>query len=71
MNKRRTHSSKGKRIGWLCERFDGIKKVEVNKITLLRGEGTEEDPCRLIFQYWTLEGEFLFEIDSTVDYYSS
>ena len=29
-----------------------------------RGDGTEKDPCRIVEQYWTLDGQLLFEIDA-------
>lgn len=29
----------------------------------LRGEGTEEDPCREVTQYWSVSGELLAEND--------
>ena len=28
-----------------------------------RGKGTEDDPCRVIRQYWSMDGELVFEID--------
>lgn len=44
--------------------MDECKIIEVIKSTLLRrGKGTEESPVRIITQYWTKEGELLFEKD--------
>ena len=38
--------------------------INVIRTTLLRrGKGVEGDPIRIITQYWTLEGELLFEHD--------
>jgi len=36
-----------------------VIRTELSK----RGEGTEEDPIRLIVQYWSLDGELLAEVD--------
>ena len=36
-----------------------VIRTELSK----RGEGTEEDPIRLIIQYWSLDGELLAEVD--------
>ena len=42
--------------------------INVIRTTLKRrGEGTEDDPVRMIVQYWTLDGELLFESDPCVD----
>ena len=46
-----------------CERFDGIKIQKVIVVTLLKGEGTEKDPCRLVYVYYDDKGKKLFELD--------
>lgn len=46
-----------------CKRIDGLEVKKVIVLKLLRGEGTEEDMCRIVTQYYDLEGNFLFEID--------
>lgn len=46
-----------------CERLDNLEFVPVTKITLLKGNGTHENPCRHVNQYWDMKGNFLFEID--------
>lgn len=40
--------------------------VELIKTTSTRGRGTSADPVRIITQYWTLEGDFLFEFDPLI-----
>lgn len=42
-----------------------VQIMEVVRTRLLRkGEGkTSDDPVRIIEQYWTMEGELIFEID--------
>lgn len=50
-----------------CRRLDRVSIEKVIVTTLLRGEGTEEDPCRHVPQYWNMEGKFLFEIDEYID----
>lgn len=38
--------------------------IQVIETTLLRrGRGTPEDPLRIITQYWSLDGELLWEKD--------
>jgi hypothetical protein len=36
-----------------------------------RGDGTTDDPVRLIKQYWTLDGELLAEVDHWAAQYGS
>lgn len=44
--------------------MDTAQVIQVIKTTLLRrGKGIEGDPIRVITQYWTLDGELLFEFD--------
>lgn len=50
-----------------CRRLDEVKITKVILTTLLRGEGTEKDPARYVYQYWDMEGKFLFELDD-LDY---
>lgn len=37
--------------------------IEVIESQVYRGEGDPHDPCRIVIQYHTLEGEFLAEND--------
>lgn len=38
--------------------------IEVIESELVRGKGTEQDVCRIVMQYWTLDGkEMLAERD--------
>lgn len=46
-----------------CKRLDSLKVEKVIVLELLRGEGTEEDMCRTVIQYYDMEGQLLFEID--------
>lgn len=39
------------------------KQIVVIYTQTLRGEGVEENPLRLIDQYWSLDGELLAEKD--------
>lgn len=42
----------------------GASIVQLIRTNLeMRGKGTESDPFRRVEQYWTLEGELLFEKD--------
>lgn len=42
---------------------DQARVIQVIETTALRGEGTEEDKCRKVKQYWNLEGDLLAEND--------
>lgn len=42
---------------------DSAKVIQVIESTTLIGAGTEDDPCRLITQYWSLDGKKLAERD--------
>jgi hypothetical protein len=45
--------------------MDSAEIVQLIHTNLLRrGEGKEGDPIRVIDQYWTLDGQLLFEIDA-------
>lgn len=44
--------------------MDECKVIQVIHTTLTRrGKGTESDPARVIDQYWSLDGELLWEHD--------
>ena len=45
--------------------------VEVIKIELGKGEGTEKSPFRVVVQYWTLDGKLITEIDKLKEYAST
>ena len=51
----------------VCVSFGAEKSVALIQVIRTelskRGEGTEEDPIRLIIQYWSLDGELLAEVD--------
>lgn len=42
---------------------DSAKVIQVIETTALRGSGTEEDMCRIVFQYWDFNGNLLAEND--------
>ena len=37
--------------------------IQVIRTTATIGKGNEEDPCRIVIQYWSLEGKLLAEHD--------
>lgn len=39
------------------------KLITVIKTTVSRGEGTKDDLCRFVHQYWDINGELLAEYD--------
>ncbi len=44
--------------------MDKVEILKLIKTTLTRrGEGVHLDPVRVITQYWTMDGELVFEID--------
>lgn len=40
------------------------KVIQVIQTTAIRGKGSENDPCRIVIQYWSLDGKKLAENDS-------
>lgn len=42
---------------------DSARIITVIETTALRGRGTEDDKCRLVRQYWSLDGKLLGEND--------
>ena len=42
---------------------DSAQVIQVIETELLRGEGTNEDMCRIVKQYWSFDGELLAEND--------
>lgn len=42
---------------------DSAEVIQVIKTEALRGEGVQEDMCRIVKQYWSLDGELLAEND--------
>jgi len=44
-------------------RIDSCKTVELTRLEFLRGLGVEEDPVRIVTQWWTHEGEMIAEKD--------
>jgi len=42
---------------------ESVEIVELIKITFKRGKGTEDDPIRVVTQYWEKENVLIFEKD--------
>ena len=42
---------------------DSAKVIQVIETKSARGAGTNEQPSRMVTQYWSLDGQFLAEID--------
>ena len=40
---------------------DSARVISVIETRALRGNGTEEDKCRIVTQYWDFEGKLLAE----------
>ncbi len=46
---------------------DSARVIQVIETKALRGVGTEEDPVRMVIQYWGFDGTLLAEHDPAVD----
>lgn len=44
-------------------RIDAVQEITVICVTMAVGEGTEEDPVRIVKQYYSQTGEFIAEYD--------
>lgn len=44
-----------------------VKTVSLIKVDILKGDGTEENPVRIISEFWDYEENMIFEIDSLKD----
>lgn len=42
---------------------DSAQVIQVIKTESMRGEGTQEDLCRIVTQYWDFDGNLLAEND--------
>lgn len=49
---------------------DSAKVIQVVETKALRGNGTDDDPCRCVIQYWSFEGHLLAEEDLWTDHSS-
>lgn len=48
----------------ICHRgTDSAKVVQLIQTVAPMGSGTEDDPVRLVSQFWTLDGKPLFQLD--------
>ncbi len=45
---------------------NSVKLVTVIETKLIRGKGTNQDPCRTVYQYWNSDGELLAENDTII-----
>ena len=45
---------------------DSARVVRVIRTVALKGAGTDDDPCRLVAQYWSLSGRFICEEDASI-----
>lgn len=45
---------------------DSAQVIQVIKTESMRGEGTQEDLCRIVKQYWDFDGNLLAENDPCV-----
>lgn len=48
---------------------DSAQVIQVIKTESMRGEGTQEDLCRIVTQYWDFDGNLLAEHDPARDEY--
>lgn len=44
--------------------INSARVINVIETKAVRGEGNEDDPCRIVTQYWDFEGNLLAENDS-------
>lgn len=51
----------------LNEKINYVELVEVIKIELTRGDGTEKDPVRSVTQYWDMNGNLLHDDNGYLD----
>lgn len=42
---------------------ESAKVIQVIETRSVRGKGNIDDPCRLVIQYWSLNGELIAEKD--------
>ena len=48
--------------------YDSARVIQVVETNLTRhGDGSEENPWRVVRQYWTFDGELLAEVDAWAD----
>lgn len=43
---------------------DSAQLINVIKTESLRGVGAKDDPCRMVIQYWSTDGQLLAEKDT-------
>ena len=53
----------------VCSRSRSVKVVEVVQVVTTKGNGTDEDPNRVITEYWSLDGELLAVVDPKYIYH--
>jgi hypothetical protein len=48
---------------------DSAQVIQVIKTESMRGMGADEDPCRIVTQYWDFNGNLLAENDPQITEY--
>ena len=46
---------------------DKARVIKVIETKAARGNGVQNQPCRIVTQYWSLSGDFLAELDPAED----
>ncbi len=46
---------------------ESVKLIQAIEVIDIRGEGTNDDPIRVVFQYWSKKGVLLAEYDKHTD----
>lgn len=46
---------------------DSARVIQVIETQSLKGSGTENDPCRVVIQYWDFDGNLLAENDDVAN----
>lgn len=52
--------------GIVARGTDSARVIEVIETKALKGQGTKENPVRIVTQYWDLQGDLLSEKDPIV-----
>ncbi len=53
------------------EKLEYVEVIKVIRVKLTRGKGTPEDPVRIIYQYWDMEGILIKDNDNYLEEISS
>lgn len=44
-----------------CDNYMGAEVISAIEVLLIKGDGTEDNPCQMTRKYYTLDGKFLAE----------